>query len=604
MNIGYVINNAQFRPFSYNELIAPLQQQTDYQNALEDQISQLGAQADAIGSMANQETDPQAYAQYKAYSNALRQQANSLLQNGLTPGSRSILNNLRQSYSTDIIPIQNAISRRREFEDEQRKLSLQDPTRIWQRQASGISLDELITNPNMDYGQSYSGALISQMASQAAANLAKEAQNSAAGRAKLKQLLPYQYEYMRQLGFTSDAVMKAIQDSPNASKILTGLVDNVVKTTGIQNWNDPVALEKAYTYARQGLWNAVGTTQSQMITDEWGLAKAKAALDWEYKKKELQLQTQQQAAMQYPDLPSYTRDITTPQQAVNMDEIRNVTGIDPRYNSIHDINVVINKVPSSDGTAGPLATIPHSSGNYLVTKKFRLWGKNGYMLTKQQFMNQGKNKSEKEALSAAYDKAMNTLGKYGFNKHTVGYNSGYIVKKFRQMGASSTTVNDLPLSNTDLQTVTRRVQNNAGNSIREFRGFNRDGSPILGKQAKESELFSKEKNGKYNNITGYMSPSYPSAKGTGFIMQDSNGKLYWISGNKISNSTPVNQQQVRKALDELDRDRRTTGMTDEQYKIIKAQIIAGGVRNDVIQLGGTYAPPSTDMVNSNANKEP
>lgn len=600
MNLGYIINNAQFRPFSYAELIQPLQQQTDYQNQLEDAISQLGAQADAVGSMANQTTDPETYARYKAYSDALAQQASDLAQRGLTPGSRSILNNLRQTYSTDIIPIQNAVTRRREFEDEQRKMSLQDPTRIWQRRAGSISLDELVNNPNMDYGQSYSGAMIAQQAYQAAGNLAKEAQNSEAGRQKLRELLPYQYEYIRQRGFTSDAVLKAIQGSPEASKILTGLVDQVVASTGIQNWNDPVALQRAYDYARQGLWAAVGTQDSQIITDQWGLEQAKAALDHKYRQQEMQAA---QNNMAYANIPSYTRDITTPgNNKVNANKVAEMYGVNPQTGKYSKfISLREYYTPGiAPGVSG------HYEGN---GKKYRLWTNNGRMLTKQEFINQGKSDDEKQLLANHYNYLIKYGNSIGFNISNLqsrnnGYKINYFMNKLRNTGSMSATVNDLPLNDSDIQRVTRRVQNNAGNSIREFKGFDAKGNPILGKLADNKKLFSKEKEGKYNNVTGYMSPSYPSANGTGFIMQDNDGHLYWVPGNKISNSTPVNQRAVRHSLDMLERERRATNMSDEQYRMIKSQIIAAGVRNDVTQLGGTYTPPSTNMVNSSANEEP
>lgn len=612
MNLGYIINNAQFRPFSYAELIQPLQQQTDYQNQLEDAISQLGAQADAVGSMANQTTDPETYARYKAYSDALAQQASDLAQRGLTPGSRSILNNLRQSYSTDIVPIQNAVTRRREFEDEQRKMSLQDPTRIWQRRAGSISLDELVNNPNMDYGQSYSGAMIAQQAYQAAGNLAKEAQNSEAGRQKLRELLPYQYEYIRQRGFTSDAVLKAIQGSPEASKILTGLVDQVVASTGIQNWNDPVALQRAYDYARQGLWAAVGTQDSQIITDQWGLEQAKSALDHKYREKEMrQAQT---PPPEDPNIPDYSRDVLTPGKGkVNRNEVKSLLGIDPvsgKYSKYVDVAV---------GQQYKTSFWQDDPGS-ITYKKFRLWTDKGTMLSRQQFVNQGKTQKERDILASRYNRMRSVAGKYGFNVDSAnrkgGYNVSYVSKKIRMQGATTTTIEDLPMKNDDKQEVIGRIHNNARGTIREFKGFNADGSPITGRLADEDKLFEQNKDKtKYTNISTVSTPSTPAVNNGGFIITDNDGKYYWVPGNKMTKGVQATQNEVRQSLDRIDAKERelrrkygnaayNNSQEKEYLDAQRKQIRAYGVRDNLIQIGGTYDPGSYKAGGNSANEEP
>lgn len=52
--------------------------------------------------------------------------------------------------------------------------------------------------------------------------------------------------------------MKAILDSPDANKILTGLVEDAISSSGVKEWGDAATQERAYDYARQGLYNAIG----------------------------------------------------------------------------------------------------------------------------------------------------------------------------------------------------------------------------------------------------------------------------------------------------------------------------------------------------------
>lgn len=273
------VSGAKFRPFSYSEMLAPLQQATTAQMQLEDAYGELGAKADVFDKMANEQTDPQAYAMYKQYSNDLAKQAESLAKQGLTPASRQGLIDMKRRYSSEIIPIEQAYKRRQELVDEQRKLQAQDSTLLFDRPASTLSLDELISNPALS-PQSYSGALLSKQVGTAAQNLAKEVRENPR---KWRTILGNQYyETIMQKGFRPEEIMQAVQNNPEASPILQGIVEDAVGSSGIKNWNDENILNRAYDYARQGLWNAVGETQYQQLSNkaydyamQEGLAAAK-----------------------------------------------------------------------------------------------------------------------------------------------------------------------------------------------------------------------------------------------------------------------------------------------------------------------------------------
>jgi hypothetical protein len=259
------VSGAKFRPFSYSEMLAPLQQATTAQMQIEDAYGELGTKADVFERMANEQTDPQAYAIYKQYSNDLAKQAESLAKQGLTPASRQGLIDMKRRYSSEIVPIEQAYKRRQELIDEQRKLQAQDSTLLFDRPASTLSLDELIANPALS-PQSYSGALLSKQVGTAAQNLAKEVRENPR---KWRTILGNQYyETIMQKGFRPDEIMQAVQNNPEASPILQGIVEDAIGSSGIRNWNDENILNRAYDYARQGLWNAVGETQYQTLSNK------------------------------------------------------------------------------------------------------------------------------------------------------------------------------------------------------------------------------------------------------------------------------------------------------------------------------------------------
>ena len=125
---------------------------------------------------------------YKGYSDDLRDRADTLLREGLNASSRKGMLDMRARYSKEIAPIENAYKRREELAAEQRKAYAANPTLRYERYANAMSLDDFIKNPSIDYGRSYSGALLTQQVAQAAANYA----NVLTREGKLKSLgLPY-----------------------------------------------------------------------------------------------------------------------------------------------------------------------------------------------------------------------------------------------------------------------------------------------------------------------------------------------------------------------------------------------------------------------------
>lgn len=259
------VSGAKFRPFSYQEMLQPLQAYTQEYNTIQEGMGELGTKADVFERMANEQTDPQAYAIYKQYSNDLAAQAESLAKQGLTPASRQGLIDMKRRYSSEIVPIEQAYKRRQELIDEQRKLQAQDSTLLFDRPASTLSLDELIANPALS-PQSYSGALLSKQVGTAAQNLAKEVRENPR---KWRTILGNQYyETIMQKGFRPEEIMQAVQNNPEASPILQGIVEDAVGSSGIRSWGDENILNRAYDYARQGLWNAVGETQYQTLSNK------------------------------------------------------------------------------------------------------------------------------------------------------------------------------------------------------------------------------------------------------------------------------------------------------------------------------------------------
>lgn len=263
-NYSLVINS-QFKPFSYQEMLAPTLMATQAHQELENQYGELATKASVWEEMANEQTDPYAYKMYKTYANDLEEQAGQLAREGLNAASRRDMLNMRARYSKEITPIEQAYAARQKQAEQQQQALLQDPTLMLSRRASTTSLDDYIRNPQLAY-EAYSGKLITAQAASAASALAKEMQEKPR---KWRSILGNSYyETMMQKGFSSQAVLQAIQDNPDAAPQLTRIVEDAINSSGVRNWGDQATIARAIDYAKQGLWSAVGETQYQTL-DNW-----------------------------------------------------------------------------------------------------------------------------------------------------------------------------------------------------------------------------------------------------------------------------------------------------------------------------------------------
>lgn len=275
------VSNAQYRPRSFQEILQPLQMYTDEYNQVQEGLGELSTQAGVFENLANQQSDPDTYELYKKFANDLEAQATELAANGLNPVSRKGLLDMKRRYSNEIVPIDVAYKRRQEITDEQRKARYNDPYLMVSREASLLSLDELIKNPSLS-PTSTSGTAIKKISAQAASAFAKGTGNNPR---KWRKILGDQYfETVMRPGATQEEVMKAIQGASDANPELRKIMEDAVLSSGILDWegvrnkdgslsqNGQRLFDQAMGYAGLGLWDAIGETKYQTLQNkQWGL---------------------------------------------------------------------------------------------------------------------------------------------------------------------------------------------------------------------------------------------------------------------------------------------------------------------------------------------
>ena len=108
MNLNLVVNS-RFKPFSYQELLAPALMATEAHEKRQEAYDKLAEDSSKWG----EQLDPssQAYGMWKSFQDEITQAADDLSSQGLTIGNRKALSNVRKSYGQKIKAIEEADKR-------------------------------------------------------------------------------------------------------------------------------------------------------------------------------------------------------------------------------------------------------------------------------------------------------------------------------------------------------------------------------------------------------------------------------------------------------------------------------------------------------------
>lgn len=258
---NHIVLNSRFNPFSYQEMVHPVQMATQSHQQLEGELGEVSSQTEAIGAMTNAETDPESYAKYKAYIEQVQEQARQLGSQGLQPGSRRGLMSVRDSFASEIMPIAAAHTKREQLSQMLSQAQLQNPTLIIDKDPSVMSLDEFVRNPSWQ-PRTHQGSMLTQQSMQVYSNLAKQMSEDPD---MIKSILGGQYfEILKKAKFNIGDIMEALVNSENAAPELIKIREDLLRSSGIPEWGNPQAEQQAIDAINQGMWAALGQDQSQM----------------------------------------------------------------------------------------------------------------------------------------------------------------------------------------------------------------------------------------------------------------------------------------------------------------------------------------------------
>lgn len=243
-----LVVNSKFQPFSFDRYLQPYQIYGQNYKEIEEQYTDLSTKAGIWDGLANEQTDPHTYKMYKTYANDLENQASQLASEGLNAVSRKNMLNMRARYSKEIIPIEQAYNQRSKLAEEQRKLRAANPSIMFDRDFSLISLDDLLDNPELSY-TSVSGDDLYKKGKEAAISASSRMMN-------VSPALQGQYWKIRQ-GYGADAANKFLLNQSNIPE-LKDAINRIVSQSGVTKEN----LSRAIDYTISGIMSGISYNES------------------------------------------------------------------------------------------------------------------------------------------------------------------------------------------------------------------------------------------------------------------------------------------------------------------------------------------------------
>lgn len=150
-----VTNGSYYEPFTYDELVKPLAQMTEAQNAAADSYDQLNMETEALRRYISDtdDGDDQTRMLYNNYIDKLSRLQDNLWKNGYNTGTRRDLASARASYASDINRIAKAIENRQARSKEYWTARHNNPDLITSPDPGLDGLDKYLFDDN--YGQDW-----------------------------------------------------------------------------------------------------------------------------------------------------------------------------------------------------------------------------------------------------------------------------------------------------------------------------------------------------------------------------------------------------------------------------------------------------------------
>lgn len=256
---------SKFNPFTYDDYIKPYKENIEtyfkHYRDTENKLSDLGTQLEALDYIIESEPeDSPLKSTYGNYKKELEKAAEALT-TGWSQADVQNYNKLKKMFAKDISPIATQYARRQKLEDEQRKVKESKPSIYFNKRAAETSLAEMIDNPNWSY-TSFVGDDITKAVQSMVSPVATILDNIW----KDGQVGDYD-KILSKYGISPEDVSAYFNGNLTGglAKFFDDARNTVIKSYGVDTWNDQNALNTAYQYANIGIPKAIGKLTPQLV---------------------------------------------------------------------------------------------------------------------------------------------------------------------------------------------------------------------------------------------------------------------------------------------------------------------------------------------------
>lgn len=225
-----LVTTGTFQPFTYNELMAPIQELEKQYAALESGFDTLHSQTLPIGSVLTDMDNIQKQ-QYENYINNISSLSEELATKGYSNDLARKLVKAKNDYITIISPISAAVKNRATQIEKQAAGREKDPTVQYSYIASETPLSRFIENPNLLY-KSFSGEKLAEVGEDLATHFMNDLRGTSYSDIED---LPGMVLVADTYGYTPQEMIAKFKSNPN-DPIVSEAMNKVLSMSGIYNW--------------------------------------------------------------------------------------------------------------------------------------------------------------------------------------------------------------------------------------------------------------------------------------------------------------------------------------------------------------------------------
>lgn len=227
---NYISINSKFKPFSYSELLQPIAQSTAAHQELENEYTNIATKANIWEGLADQQKDSYSYNLYKKFSDDLANNADLLAKEGLNHSNRRGMLEMKQRYSSEILPIELGYKKREEEIKRQQDIYDKDKSIMFSRDARTTSLDDYVRGKETSYTQISGNELYNKANSAGKALSSRKVLPDS-----IKSDLGNQYwKLTQEKGYSSEDALNWIKDNSKSPE-LTDAIDRIKREYDLQS---------------------------------------------------------------------------------------------------------------------------------------------------------------------------------------------------------------------------------------------------------------------------------------------------------------------------------------------------------------------------------